>query len=325
MVARGILVLGLAALLTGCSAFSGKKEEPAPTPPPTADNRMDLLEERLKQHEREIEELKGQMARVNERIARAGGREAAPATWQKTLPTPSVDPGANGAGNPAAPPSRTPPTPAAGDPPAAPRPPAANIPSVPHISDPATQEKVSTLMQKLQSDPGTATTLASEFRPYGRYVAPTLIAWLKEFSLRRAAEQVLSGLDPKDAQPIVVEALKRETDAQSQVPLVRILGRLGDNAAVPPLRDYLKSENKDLRFYAADALVRLRTKDGIPTLIEFLKSGEDAKCVIAFETLHAATTYTFGYKFWGKPEEKEEAAKRWEEWWAQSGAAFQFK
>ncbi|MBI5365830.1 MAG: HEAT repeat domain-containing protein, partial [Planctomycetes bacterium] len=196
--------------------------------------------------------------------------------------------------------------------------------AVPRVGDPAAQERITQLLQRLQTDKD-GKRIGPELRPYSRYVAPTLVGYLKDFPMRKAAEEALLALEPRETAPLLVAALRRETDAQAQVPIIRVLGKLDDNSAVPPLRDFLKSDQKDVRFYAADALVHLRAKEGIPVLIEFLKSSEETKGVIAYDTLKSATGYSFGYKYWGKPEEKEEAARRWEEWWSNSGAAFQFK
>ncbi|MBI5368887.1 MAG: hypothetical protein HZA54_17765, partial [Planctomycetes bacterium] len=106
MYARGFVALGLVTLLSGCSIFGKKDEEPpAPTPAPSADNRMDLIEDRLKQHERELEDLRRQVGTINDRVSRAGAGATAPAAYGgRSLPTPSPDAAAGhpGAGAPPA-------------------------------------------------------------------------------------------------------------------------------------------------------------------------------------------------------------------------------
>ncbi|MBI3270846.1 MAG: HEAT repeat domain-containing protein [Planctomycetes bacterium] len=396
MFARGMIALLGMALLCGCSMFGGKKEEPAPRPPATADNRLDLIEESVKQNRRDIEDVRRQVSALSDRLAQGGGRETVPTTYPRSVPTAGQDPvGSYGEAGPSAGAAQPGPVPGArgagagaggGSPKGAAGTargagssgaaagaaggagtghepgakggsssaynaltgggdaagPGAGAgaargsvppvgagksagPAVPQISDAATQEKVSQLLQRFQTDKD-GKAVAAGLRPYSRFVAPTFVGYLRDFTYQSAAIDVLATLEPRDVLPLISDALKREVDPQLQVACVRVLGRVGDNSAVPALRDCVRTDNSDLKFYTAEALVLLKSKDGIPVLISYLKSPEETKRAIAYSGLRSATGYSFGYKLWStRSEEWEEGYRRWKEWWDTSGAAFQFK
>ena len=122
--------------------------------------------------------------------------------------------------------------------------------------------------------------------------------------------------------PQLLDALKKP---QTQLSTIKILGNLGDPIAIPSLSNFLTDKSLDLRFYAADSLVKLKEKKAIPTLIDYLKGSDTAKSAIACDTLRQKTGQKLPFPFFGSKEEREKSAAAWEQWWKEKGDRFEFK
>lgn len=176
-----------------------------------------------------------------------------------------------------------------------------------------------------ETNPEKIDALAKQVAGIGGAAAPALIKGLNDdnFDFRARAEKSLSIMPARECQSLLLDELKRNQDTRIRV--VRIFGMQGDPSAVPHLFTYLGDKNNaELRFAAAASLVQLRAKEGIPILIEALKSPDHVKCALSFDTLHRATGQDLGYKYYGNTTDREFAAKKWEIWWRDNSSRFEF-
>lgn len=167
--------------------------------------------------------------------------------------------------------------------------------------------------------------LARQVASAGVDAVPTLVRGLSDndFEFRSRAEKVLGFMPSRVAQSFLLEELKKNPD--SRIRVVRILGAEGDPSVVPHLFTYLGDKNNsELRFAAAGSLVQLKAKEGIPILIEALKSPDAVKCALSFDILRKATGQEFGYKYYGSAPDRELSAKKWDAWWRENGPRFEF-
>jgi len=147
-----------------------------------------------------------------------------------------------------------------------------------------------------------------------------LIAALKDESsyVRWAAAEALGRLKVKEAYPWLVSAL-RDTSSYGRSAAANALGQIGDPAAVPHLRTSLYDRNLWVRNASARALVRLGENEGIPVLIRNLESEAQERDNLvreqAVEFLREVTGREFGFDPRASRSAREEAIRRWEEWW----------
>ncbi len=78
------------------------------------------------------------------------------------------------------------------------------------------------------------------------------------------------------------------------------------------------------RVMLADALAHAECRDGIKTLIQFLYSPDTTIRLPAIEGLKWATGFDLGYKTYSSTEERRAAAEKWEAWWKENEAKFEF-
>ncbi len=99
--------------------------------------------------------------------------------------------------------------------------------------------------------------------------------------MRSYAKKELRGIGPK-AVPFLIENLLRE-DADFLIHSLNVLGEIGDESAVKPIRKLLMNEPKDanVRFAAYEALALLPLKKGAYTLTAGLTDSEDHVCIAA--------------------------------------------
>lgn len=79
--------------------------------------------------------------------------------------------------------------------------------------------------------------------------------------------KVLGALKSAEAIPYLVSALKRFEENERKEMLVKVIGEIGDIAAIPPLLDLLADVSWTMRKYAAEALVEIGAS-GIPAVAE---------------------------------------------------------
>ena len=99
--------------------------------------------------------------------------------------------------------------------------------------------------------------------------------------MRTFAKQELVKIGPK-AVPILIENL-RSNDPDFQIHTLNIIGDIGDDSAVTPIRKLLDNEpkNANVRFAAYEALALLPFKKGAYTLTAGLSDREDHVCTAA--------------------------------------------
>lgn len=194
----------------------------------------------------------------------------------------------------------------------------------PNIPPDATPEEKATLLLNTLRTTSDVEAVARRMRDVSALVAPPLMKMLSDSDItaKFRAEKALSFLDPKVVTPLLIEQLRKPA---TQLATIKILGNLGDPAAASSLTSFLSHENRDLRFYAADSLVKLKDKRAIPYLIDYLKGSDTAKSAIAYDTLRQRTGQNIQFPFFGSKEEREKYAAEWERWWKESGDRFEFK
>ncbi|MBI3096833.1 MAG: HEAT repeat domain-containing protein [Planctomycetes bacterium] len=185
----------------------------------------------------------------------------------------------------------------------------------------------SALVEALRNErsPEKVDALLRQVSTAGVDVVPSLIRGLgdNDFEFRSRAEKALAVVPARISQSFLLDELKRNPD--SRIRVVRILGLQGDPSAVPHLFTYLGDKNNsELRFAAAGSLVQLKAKEGIPILIEGLKSSDAVKCALAFDILRKATGQEFGYKYYASTSDRELSARKWDAWWKENGPRFEF-
>ncbi len=188
----------------------------------------------------------------------------------------------------------------------------------------ASPEERATLLTNALRTTSDVESVARQMRDVSAIVAPALMRMLSDTDItaKFRAEKALSFLDPKVVAAPLIDALKKP---QSQLATIKILGNLGDPVAVPSLTGFLSHKSLDLRFYAADSLVKLKEKKAIPALIDYLKGSDTAKSAIAYDTLRQKTGQNLPFPFFGSKEEREKYAAAWEQWWKEKGDRFEFK
>lgn len=99
--------------------------------------------------------------------------------------------------------------------------------------------------------------------------------------MRTYAKQQLTNIGPK-AVPYLIENLQQE-DSDFLVHTLNVLGDIGDESAITPIRKLLSNEPKsaNVRFAAYEALALLPLKKGAYTLTAGLTDREDHVCVAA--------------------------------------------
>jgi hypothetical protein len=138
-----------------------------------------------------------------------------------------------------------------------------------------------------------------------------------------------------EALPIFRKIIANEKESPGlRYKAVTVLGKYEGQKAVPLIRTCLGPANPEsLRRVAAFRIARLGHKEGIPILIELLRTNDTKLQVYTVTSLRSVTGRSFGYpmgiEFTKKimPEQdgaREKAIAAWEAWWRKEGAAFSF-
>lgn len=147
-----------------------------------------------------------------------------------------------------------------------------------------------------------------------------LLAALNDNStyVRWAATEALGDLKVAEAFPWLINVL-RDSSSYSRSAAANALGKLGDKEAVSHLRSSLYDRNLWVRNASARALARLGENEGIPVLIRNLESEAQERDNLvraqAAEFLREVTGENFGFDPQGSPAARQEAIRRWQEWW----------
>lgn len=137
----------------------------------------------------------------------------------------------------------------------------------------------------------------------------------------QAIQRVLEQTNPAVSLGAIKKGL---SDPAIRLRCIQIMGEMKDDSVVPDLVQFMDDPNLDVRFYAADCLVKMEYKEAIPILIEALSGTEESHCAIAFRTLSDVTGQTFGYRFYDATEKREASARLWNAWWKAEGKHFEF-
>jgi HEAT repeat protein len=185
-------------------------------------------------------------------------------------------------------------------------------------------EAVDALVEQLRGAESDIPKITAQLKGYGKPAIIVLIRQLKDHDITmvKRAESVLLQMPVSEVVPILGESLNQPEVRNSTA---RILGKIGDQSAIMPLAEQLKSKDPDFLFYVSEALVNLKERRGIPVLIETLKSESAVLRALAFDSLSKITGLDFNYKPYLVPEERERSVKEWESWWVKEGDKFQFK
>lgn len=184
-------------------------------------------------------------------------------------------------------------------------------------------ERLGKLIQEISNPDCDTKRIAFELRDFGKRAAVALLDALKnpDSAYRTRVEKTFSGLLSNDAAPFLTGALK---DLSLRTSAARILGDLQDTSVLNELNNHLTVDNEDFVFAVAEAMVKLRDKRAVPTLIDYLKKTDLNKRAIAFNLLNKITGLTLDYKYYGESAEVNEGAKRWAEWWVKNAPSFIF-
>ena len=119
--------------------------------------------------------------------------------------------------------------------------------------------------------------------------------------------------------PTLLEAL-RSRDAKTKANATYVLGEIRDRRVVPYLEPLVENEDGSVRYEAAASLLVLGDWNvSVPVLFQGMRDPDRWNRFKAFSVLKNAFRQDFGYD-WQAPEPaREEAVKRFEEWWAKGG------
>lgn len=163
-------------------------------------------------------------------------------------------------------------------------------------------------------------------REIGKFIVPKLVRLLREPKNPAYANavHVLSNWPPGEAAPMLDQYL---ADGSIRNEALRILD------AMPPHEAVRKAllANKDLpnapltwKVQVANALVRAHAREGVRELIQLLYAEENSIRVQAIDALKSMAGFDLGYKPYAGLDERKAAARKWEDWWSNHEAKFEF-
>lgn len=190
--------------------------------------------------------------------------------------------------------------------------------------DPETQQKFEAYLKELPTlPPEKALELAAAFEK-----KDVLIHHFVRLIRNPAAPSrpnaiyILTKLKPADAAPTLEPYL---SDGSVRGELLKIMGQWEPNDITrQALLKHATEGTEAWRVMLADALARAECRDGIKTLIQFLYSPDMTIRTPAIEGLKWATGFDLGYKTYSSTEERRTAAEKWEAWWKENEAKFEF-
>lgn len=109
-------------------------------------------------------------------------------------------------------------------------------------------------------------------------------------------------------------------DARTRSHLVYVLGRIGGPEAGRILTTALADPDPVVRFESAAALLDKGDFSGVPVLIKSLRDADRKIRFKSIESLKRFTKKDFGYDFAADAPAREDAALRWDAWWAKTRA-----
>jgi len=144
----------------------------------------------------------------------------------------------------------------------------------------------------------------------------------RSWELRCNAAEDLGDLGDPRAIPHLLKALADPVGAVRYA-AAGALGRLGDPSVAPYLIECLENPGFGTPAPIYEALGNLRVKEAIPHLIRGLRDEDQRTRGVANNALMVTTGRSQGFKPSGPPEAREEAVRKWEEWWEENKDTFQ--
>ncbi|MGD0094363.1 MAG: HEAT repeat domain-containing protein, partial [Planctomycetota bacterium] len=130
---------------------------------------------------------------------------------------------------------------------------------------------------------GALATLAGAL---GAAAIPEVLAAVdnKDLKIREAALQLLAGMEGPEVTAALVAKLKSAAP-EARANIIRMLGRRGDKAALPALKDALKDDDKAVRLAAIPALAALGGGDAVAPLLAVMEAGQPDELKTAKDAL----------------------------------------
>ena len=177
----------------------------------------------------------------------------------------------------------------------------------------------------LQAKDGKEEAVASDFQGLGPAAVDSLLRELRASVRNRDSvyqEKLSKVLGRLNAAYVIPSVSPLLDEASLGIPAAKVLGQTGDAAAVPFLKKRLNDRDLNLKLAVAEALVALRCEEGIPVLIEALKSEQVEIRILAYDLLKRATGQTFDYKIYAVPAENAKPIEDWQSWWREYGPTY---
>jgi HEAT repeat protein/anti-sigma factor RsiW len=144
--------------------------------------------------------------------------------------------------------------------------------------------------------------------------------------VKRAAIGAMLDLKRDEARTTLVEALQQAGSfpEEVRVEVVRAVGGFRNPEDVAALVGVLRGdESVAVRGEAAAALGSIRDQESVSALLEVLRDPDASLRGKAAQALRTLTGQAIDFKPEGTDEEREEAIRRFEEWWAENRESFQ--
>ena len=145
---------------------------------------------------------------------------------------------------------------------------------------------------------------------------------VRSWELRRNAAEDLGDLADARATPYLLKALADPVGAVRYAAAAS-LGRLGDPSVAPYLIECLENPGFGTPSPVYEALGNLRVKEAITYLIRGLTDSDQRTRGVANNALMVTTGRSMAFKPGGRPEAREEAVGKWQEWWEENKDTFE--
>lgn len=144
----------------------------------------------------------------------------------------------------------------------------------------------------------------------------------RSWELRRNAAEDMGDLGDTRATPYLLKALADPVGAVRYAAAAS-LGRLGDPSVAPYLIECLDNPGFGTPSPIYESLGNLRVKEAIPYLIRGLRDEDPRTRGVANNALMVTTGRSHGFKPTAPPDAREEAVRKWQEWWEENKDAFE--
>lgn len=144
----------------------------------------------------------------------------------------------------------------------------------------------------------------------------------RSWELRRNAAEDMGDLADTRVIPHLLKALADPVGAVRYAAAAS-LGKLGDASVAPYLIECLENPGFGTPSPIYEALGNLRVKEAVPYLARGLRDEDHRTRGVANNALMVTTGRSHGFKPGGTAEDREEAVRKWEEWWEENKDTFE--